>query len=73
MRPHSNIAKRHPFSKKKKKKKNNVYQFNILNNVMFMHKISTKTAPSMFNARFQRLSDSYPTNFSESNYSVPRT
>ena len=36
-----------------------------------MHKISTTAAPSMFYPRFQKLSHSYPTNFSESNYSPP--
>ena len=49
----------------------NVYQLNRLNSVMLMHKISTKTAPSVFHSRFQRPSHSCPTNFSESNYSLP--
>ena len=48
----------------------NVHQLNILN-VMFMHKISTKTAPSGLHSRFQRPSHSYFTNFSESNYPLP--
>ena len=48
-----------------------VYQLNILNNVMFMHRISTKTAPAVFHPRFQRPSHSYPTNFSESKYLLP--
>ena len=47
------------------------YQLNILNQVMVMHRISTKTAPSGFHPRFQRPSHSYPTNFSESNYALP--
>ena len=38
-------------------------------NVVFMHKISTTAAPSMFYPRFQK--HTYPTNFSESNYSPP--
>ena len=49
----------------------NVYQVNILNNVMFMHRISTKTAPAVFHLRFQRPCHSYPTSFSESSYSLP--
>ena len=72
MRIVHNMAKfehiRHLF---RKKEKYLVYQLNILNNVMFMHRISTKTAPSVFHPRFQRPSHSYPTNFSESNYSLP--
>ena len=49
----------------------NVYQLNILKNVKFMHKISTKTAPSVFHSRFKRPSHYYLPNFSESNYSLP--
>ena len=41
------------------------------NKIMFMHRISTKTPPAVFHPRFQRPSQSYPTNFSESNYSLP--
>ena len=48
----------------------NVYQLNTLNNVMFMHRISTKTPPAVFHPRFQRPSHSYPANFSESDYSL---
>ena len=49
----------------------NVYQLNILNNIMFMHKISTKTVPPVFHSHFQSPSHSHSTNFSESNYSLP--
>ena len=42
------------------KKKLNIYQFNILKNVAFMHKISTRTASSVFDPRFQMPSHSYP-------------
>ena len=49
----------------------NVYQVNILHNAVFMHKIPTKTAPSVFHPRFQRPSYSYTPHFSESNYSLP--
>ena len=50
----------------------NVYQLNILNNIMFLHKISTKTAPSVFDPHFQKPSNfKNPANFLESNYSLP--
>ena len=49
----------------------NVYQLNILNNVMFVQRIWTKTAPPVFHPRFQRPSNSYPINISEPNYSLP--
>ena len=49
----------------------NFYQLNVLNNVAFMHKITIKTASSMLHPWFQRPSHSYPTNFSEFNYSSP--
>ena len=55
----------------KKNKIFNVYQLNILNNVMFLHRISTKNAPAVFHPRFQRPSHSYPTNFSKSNHLLP--
>ena len=48
----------------------NVYQLKILNTGMFMYRVSIKTAPSVLHPRFQRLSDSYSTNFSESNNSL---
>ena len=66
IRPNSNIQG--TFSEKNIL---DAYQLNILNNVTFMQKISTKTAPSMFHSHFERPSHSYPTNVSESNYSLP--
>ena len=42
-----------------------------MRNIVFMHKISTKTAPSVFHSCFQRPFNSYLTSFSESNYSPP--
>ena len=35
-----------------------------------MHRISTKTAPAVLHARFQRPCHSYPTNFSKFNHSL---
>ena len=49
----------------------NLYRLNILNNVMFVHKIPTQTASSVFDPLIQRPSHSYPTNFSECSYSLP--
>ena len=60
--PNSNIQG--TFSEKKIL---SVYQLSILNNVMFMHNISSKNAPMVFHPRFQRASDFYYINFSESN------
>ena len=49
----------------------NLYRLNILNNVMFVHKISTQTASSVFDPLIQRPSHFCPTNFSECSYSLP--
>ena len=55
IRPNKFEHIRHFFKKKKKKKPEKhhhqqlkAYKLNTLNNVMFMHKISTKTAPQCF-------------------------
>ena len=32
----------------------NVYQLNILNNLIFMHKVKTETAPAVFLPKFQK-------------------
>ena len=60
--------KKHLF---RKNKMLNVYRLNIMNNVMSMHRILTKTAAAVFHSRFQRPSHFYLTNFSESNYWLP--
>ena len=49
----------------------NVYQINILNNIILMHQISTKTAPSVFLSKFKKPSHLYPTRFSNVNYIKP--
>ena len=46
----------------------NVYQINILNNASFMHRINTKTAPTVFLSKFNKPSHIYPTRFSQINY-----
>ena len=49
----------------------NVFQLNILNNLVFMHKIKSQTAPKIFQNKFRKPTHKYPTNFSTSNYSIP--
>ena len=41
----------------------NRYQLNILSNIIFMHRVENKTAPSIFLTTFCKLSHVYPTNF----------
>ena len=53
------------------KKVFNVYQLNILNNLIFIHKVKTETAPSVFLPKFQKPAHLYPTNFSKLNYIKP--
>ena len=49
----------------------NAYQINILNNASFMHRINTKTAPTVFLSKFTKPSQIYPTRFSQINYAKP--
>ena len=49
----------------------NVYQINILNNAYFMHRINTKTSPTVFLSKFTKPSHTYPTRFSQINYAKP--
>ena len=46
----------------------NVYQISILNNASFMHRINTKTAPTVFLSKFTKPSHIYPIRFSQINY-----
>ena len=48
-----------------------VYQINILNNASFMHRINTKTSPTVFLSKFTKPSHIYPTRFSQINYAKP--
>ena len=41
----------------------NIYQLNILSNIIFMHRVENKTAPSTFVTKCCKLSHAYPTNF----------
>ena len=49
----------------------NVYQINILNNVFFMHRINTNSAPVVFLDKLTKTSHLYPTRFSQLNYTKP--
>ena len=46
----------------------NVYQLNILNNLIFMNKVRNATAPAVFLPKFKKPAYSYPTNFLKLNY-----
>ena len=49
----------------------NVHQLNILNNLIFMHKVTNGTAPAVFLPKFQKPAHLYPTKFSKLNYIKP--
>ena len=49
----------------------NVYQLNILNNLIFMHKVRNGNAPTVFLPKFQTPAHPYPTTFSKLNYIKP--
>ena len=49
----------------------NIYQLNILSNIVLMHRVENKTAPSIFLPKFCNPSHSYPTNLSAHNLLVP--
>ena len=49
----------------------NIYQLNILSNIIFMHRVENKTSPSIFLTKFCQPSHVYRTNFSAHNFLVP--
>ena len=49
----------------------NIYQLKILSNIIFMHRVENKTAPSIFLTKFCKPSHAYPTNFLTHNFLVP--
>ena len=55
----------------KEQKISNIYQLNILSNIIFMHRVENKTTPSIFLTKFCKLSHPYPTNISAHNFLVP--
>ena len=49
----------------------NIYQLNILSNIIFMHRVENKTPRSIILTKFCKPSHPYPTNFSAHNFLVP--
>ena len=49
----------------------NIYQINIFNNLLFLHRVKNKKVPNVFLSKFLRPSHHYPTSFSRINYVVP--
>ena len=49
----------------------NIYQFNIFNNLLFLHRVKNEKAPNVFLPKFLRPSHHYPTTFSQNSYIVP--
>ena len=49
----------------------NIYQLNILSNIIFMHRVENKTAPSIFLTKFCKPSLAYPTKILSHNFLVP--
>ena len=49
----------------------NIYQLNILNNIIFMHRVENKTARPIFLTNFCKPSLAYPTNLLAQNFLVP--
>ena len=51
----------------------NIYKPNILSVAVFMYQIRNKTAPLTFSRSFEKICHGCPTNFSRSNYKIPKT
>ena len=49
----------------------NIYQLNIFNNLLFLHRVKNGKATNVFLSKFLRPSHHYPTSFSQNNYIVP--
>ena len=49
----------------------NIYQLNIFNNLLFLHRVKNGKAPNVFLSKFLRPSHHYPTSFSQNNYIAP--
>ena len=49
----------------------NVYQSNILSNIIFMYRVENKTVPSIFLTKFCKSSHGYPTNLLAHNFLAP--
>lgn len=46
----------------------NIFQLNLLKNLIFMHNIKQKNAPIIFQTNFHTISHAYPTKFSQNNF-----
>ena len=46
----------------------NIYQFNIFNSLLFLHRVKNRKAPNVFLSKFLRPSHHHPTSFSQNNY-----
>ena len=51
----------------------NVYQLNILNDLLFIHKVKTETAPAVYLPLFQKPAHTYPTHFLKLNFIKPNS
>ena len=49
----------------------NIYQLNIFNNLLFLHRVKNGKVPNVFLSNFLRPLHHYPTSFSRDNYIVP--
>ena len=49
----------------------NIYQLNIFNNLLFVHRVKTGKAPNVLLCKFLRPSHHYITSFSRNNYILP--
>ena len=49
----------------------NIYQLNIFNKLLFLHRVKNGKAPNVFLSKFLRLSHHYPTSFSRNKCIVP--
>ena len=49
----------------------NVYQINILQNLLFMFKVKNNMAPRVFNRNFCPVDHAYPTRFSANSFQIP--
>ena len=49
----------------------NVYQLNIFQHLLFMHKVKNETTLDIFKNRFSYINHGYPTNYSKHNFNIP--
>jgi hypothetical protein len=49
----------------------NVYQLNIFQHLLFMHKVKNEKVPAIFLSRFTYINHTYPTNYSQNSFKIP--